>query len=104
MELQGHEHWYLRTQLYCEKDGSYILDQEMYVCHILNRYYRKDSIWGLPQEKDTSAPVDDIYKKENHPTAEQDKNKIAKWFPDLSMARAISSLLYCALNTRSDIL
>ena len=104
LELQGHAHWYLGTRLYREKDGSYILDQEMYVRHILNRYCGKDSTWGLPPEKDTPAPVDYVYTKANRPTTDQDRNTIEKRFPNLSMASAVSSLLYCALNTRSDIL
>ena len=104
LELQGHAHWYLGTRLYREQDGSYILDQEMYVRHVLNRYCGKDSTWGLPSEKDTPAPIDYVYSKDNRPTNEKDRQEIQEHYPDLSMASAVSSLLYCALNSRSDIL
>ena len=38
LELQGWSHWFLGTRLYREQDGSYLLDQENYVQHILKRY------------------------------------------------------------------
>jgi hypothetical protein len=104
LELQGHAHWFLGTRLYCEKDNSYIIDQETYAKHLLNRYCGKDSHWGLPPMQDTPAPVDYIYSKANRPSSDEEHAVIKKRFPVLSMASAISSLLYIALNTRSDIL
>ena len=103
LELQGNSHWFLGTRLYKEQDGSYILDQENYIRHILNRYCGKDSAWGLPSMQDTPAPIDYVYTKENRPT-DEDQRTIEKRFPGLSMASAVSSLLYAALNTRCDIL
>ena len=104
LELQGHAHWFLGTRLYREHDGSYFVDQETYAKHILNRYCGKDSPWGLPAMKDTPAPLDYVYSKANRPTTEDERKEIEKRFPGLSMASAVSSLLYIALNTRSDIL
>ena len=104
LELQGHAHWFLGTRLYREQDGSYFVDQETYAKHILNRYCGKESPWGLPAMKDTPAPLDYAYSKANRPESEEDKAEIEKRYPGLSMASAVSSLLYIALNTRSDIL
>ena len=104
LELQGWSHWFLGTRLYREADGSYVLDQENYIKHILNRYCGETSPWGLPSYQSTPAPTDYVYTKENRPKDEEEKRMIATKFPDLSMASAVSSLLYAALNTRSDIL
>ena len=104
LDLQGWSHWFLGTRLYREEDGSYLLDQENYVKHILNRYCGKDSPWGLPPMQETPAPVDYVYSKANRPQNEIEKAQIEKKYPGLSMASAVSSLLYVALNTRSDIL
>ena len=104
MELQGWSHWFLGTRLYREEDGSYLIDQENYVKHVLNRYCDKNSPWGLPSMRDTPAPVDYVYTVENRPNSEVEKAAISAKFPGLSMASAVSSLLYAALNTRCDIL
>ena len=104
LDLQGWSHWFLGTRLYREKDGSYILDQENYVKHILNRYCDKESLWGLPRMQSTPAPVDYVYSKSNRPQNEVESSEIEKRFKGLSMASAVSSLLYAALNTRCDIL
>ena len=42
-EVQGNAHWFLGTRIYRENDGSYLLDQETYSKHILNRYCGKES-------------------------------------------------------------
>ena len=104
LELQGHAHWFLGTRLYRERDGSYFVDQETYAKHVLNRYCHKDSPWGLPPMKSTPAPVDYVYSKSNRPVDEAEEKLIALKYPNLSMASAVSSLLYIALNSRSDIL
>ena len=104
LELQGHAHWFLGTRIYREKDGSYFIDQETYAKHVLNRYCGKESPWGLPAMKDTPAPLDYVYSKANRPQSDEEKAEIEKRFPGLSMASAVSSLLYISLNTRSDIL
>ena len=104
LETQGWSHWFLGTRLYREEDGSYMLDQGNYIKHILNRYCGKESQWGLPPMKNTPAPVDYIFSKTNRPDNDQEKEEIKKRFKGLSMASAVSSLLYAALNTRSDIL
>ena len=54
--------------------------------------------------RDTPAPVDYVYTVENRPNSEVEKAAISAKFPGLSMASAVSSLLYAALNTRCDIL
>ena len=74
------------------------------IVHILNRYCGKDSAWGLPPMQSTPAPVNYVYSKDNRPKTDEDKAEIEKRFKGLSMASAVSSLLYAALNTRSDIL
>ena len=56
LETQGWSHWFLGTRLYQEEDGSYILDQENYIQHILNRYCGKESVWGLLSMQTTPAP------------------------------------------------
>lgn len=104
LELQGHSHWFLGTRLYRENDGSYLLDQENYIKHVLNRYCGKDTPWGLPPMQNTPAPVDYVYSTENRPTSDEEKDLIARRFNGLSMPSAVSSLLYAALNTRCDIL
>ena len=104
IDLQGWSHWFLGTRLYREKDGSYFLDQENYIKHILNRYCGKETEWGLPPMKDTPAPVDYVYSKDNRPKTDEEKEIIKSRFKGLSMASAVSSLLYAALNTRNDIL
>ena len=104
LELQGHVHWFLGTKLYREQDGSYFIDQETYVKHILNCYCGKETPWDLTSMKDTPALLDCIYSKTNRLLTDDDKAKIKKCFPGLSMASAVSSLLYIALNTRCDIL
>ena len=104
LELQGYAHWFLGTRLHRFKDGSYTLDQETYTKHILNRYCGKETTWGLPPLKETPAPVEYVYTKENRPTTDLEKDLVKSRFPELSMASAVSSLLYLALNTRCDIL
>ena len=104
LDLQGWSHWFLGTRLYREKDGSYLLDQENYIRHILNRYCGKETPWGLPPMQNTPAPVDYVFSKKNRPESEEEKKIIAVRFKGLSMASAVSSLLYAALNTRNDIL
>ena len=104
LDLQGWSHWFLGTRLYREEDGSYLLDQENYIKHILNRYCSKETPWGLPPMQNTPAPVDYVYSKSNRPKSDEEKKEIADKFPGLSMASAVSSLLYAALNTRCDIL
>ena len=51
LEPQGWSHWFLGTRLCREKDGSYLLDKENYINHILNRYLycRKDTPWSHHQ-------------------------------------------------------
>ena len=104
LELQGWAHWFLGTRLYREEDGSYILDQENYIKHILNRYCGKDSPWGLPPVQSTPAPVDYSYSLSNRPNSDEERELVKTKFGGLSMPSAVSSLLYAALNTRSDIL
>jgi hypothetical protein len=104
LELQGHAHWFLGTRIYREQDGSYIIDQETYAKHILTRYCGPDTQWGLPAMQDTPAPVEYVYTKENRPSNDEEKLALEKKYPSLSMASAVSSLLYIALNTRCDIL
>ena len=104
LETQGWTHWFLGTRVYREEDGSYILDQESYIKHILNRYCGKESVWGLPPMQKTPAPVDYVYSKDNRPKNEMERQSIASKYKGLSMASAVSSLLYAALNTRPDIL
>ena len=104
LELQGWSHWFLGTRLYRENDGSYILDQETFVKHVLNRYCGNDSIWGLPPMQSTPAPIDYVFSKANRPKDAEEEQIIKTKYPGLSMASAVSSLLYVALNTRSDIL
>ena len=58
LELQGNAHWFLGTRIYREQDGSYIIDQETYAKHVLNRYCGPESPWGLPPMQETPAPVD----------------------------------------------
>ena len=104
LELQGHAHWFLGTRIYREKDGSYLIDQETYARHVLNRYCGKDSPWGLPPMKSSPAPLDYVYSKANRPTTDEDKKELSTKLEGLSMASAVSSFLYIVLNTRSDIL
>jgi hypothetical protein len=104
LELQGHAHWFLGTRLYRENDGSYIIDQETYAKHVLKRYCSADTPWGLPPMQDTAAPIDYVYTKENRPSTDEEREEITRKYPGLSMASAVSSLLYIAINSRCDIL
>ena len=104
LETQGWTHWFLGTRIYREENGSYLLDQESYIRHILNRYCGKESRWGLPPMQKTPAPVDYFYSKSNRPKDDSEREAIKNKFEGLSMASAVSSLLYAALNTRPDIL
>ena len=104
LEVQGWTHWFLGTRLYREQDGSYLLDQENYIKHILSRYCGKDSPWGLPPMQKTPAPVNYVFSKDNRPKSSEEREEIKSRFKGLSMASAVSSLLYAALNTRPDIL
>ena len=52
----------------------------------------------------TPASVDYDYSKSNRPQNDIERSEIEKKYKGLSMASAVSSLLYAALNTRSDIL
>ena len=70
----------------------------------MNRYCGKSTRWGLPPLQSTPAPVDYIYTQSNRPTTDEDKQLIKSRFDGLSMPSAVSSLLYAALDTRSDIL
>ena len=54
--------------------------------------------------KDTPAPSDYLFTKENRPQNEEEIKEIQNNFGDILMPSAVSSLLYLALNTRSDIL
>ena len=104
LETQGWSHWFLGTRLYREEDGSYLLDQENYIRHVLNRYCGKDSKWGLPPMQTTPAPLNYVYTKSNRPSDDKERAEVKSRFQGLSMASAVSSLLYAALNTRVDIL
>ena len=104
IDVLGWSHWFLGSRLYRDTDGSYYIDQENYIRHLLNRYCGKDAAWGLPEMQDTPAPVNYVYSKDNRPKTPQEKAAIQRKFPNLSMPSAVSSLLYAALNTRCDIL
>ena len=69
-------------------------DQETYAKHLLNRYCGKESPWGLPAMKDTPAPLDYVYSKANRPQSKDEEKEIEDKYPGLSMASAVSSLLY----------
>ena len=104
LETQGWSHWFLGPCLYREEDGSYFLDQENFIKHILNCYCGKDSQWGLPPMQKTPAPVDYIFSKAHRSDNYQEKDEIMRRFKGLSMASVVSLLLYTAVNTHSDIL
>jgi len=104
VEFLGHTHWFLGSRIYREEDGSYFIDQENYIRHVLNRYCSKEAPWGLPPMKDTPAPESYVYTKENRPKTDEEKAKLSQQYPGLSMPSAVSSLLYAALNSRPDIL
>jgi hypothetical protein len=78
------------------------VDQETYAKHVINRYCGPETPWGLPAMKDTPAPVDYVYTKANRPTTDEERQLISERYPELSMASAVSSLLYIALNMRCD--
>ena len=98
--------WFLDIRLYRGKDGSYIIDQKPYTKHILNRHCEKESPWGIPPMKTTPAPIDYVYSKANQLSNEEGDNDklISSRYPNLSKSSTVSSLLYIALNSRSDIL
>jgi hypothetical protein len=103
LEDQGHTHWYLSHRIYREKDGSYIMDQEQYSKHLLKKFFPDDAPWGASVFRDTPAPPDYIYSKENRPD-EDEKREIAKKYPNLKLSSIVCSLLYLALGTRCDLL
>ena len=104
LETQGWSHWFLGTWLYQEEGGSYLLDQESYIMHILNCYCGKESIWGLPPMQKSPAPMDYVFTKQNQPESDLERETIKSKYKGLSMASAVNFLLYAALNTRPDIL
>ena len=75
-----------------------------YILHMLKRYCGKDSLWGLPPFQSTPAPIDYCFFKDNRSKDDQERQLIANKYPNLSMSSAVSSLLYAAQNTCSDIL
>ena len=54
--------------------------------------------------KDAPAPIDYIFTMGNRPKNDEERKEVNEKYDGLSMASAVSSLLYLALNTRSDIL
>ena len=103
LEDQGYAHWYLSHRIYREKDGSYIMDQEQYTKHLLKKFFPEDAPWGAPVFRDTPAPLDYVFTKENRPD-ENEKKEIEDRYPDLKLSSIVCSLLYLALATRPDIL
>jgi hypothetical protein len=103
LEDQGHAHWYLSHRVYREKDGSYIIDQEQYTKHLLKKFFPEDAPWGSPVHRDTPAPLDYVFSKENRPE-EDEQAEIAKRYPNLKLSSIVCSLLYLALGTRCDLL
>ena len=85
-------------------DGSYSLDQMRYVLYLLEKYCPANSVWGKPQHRDTPAPLDYSFTRENEPKTEEEKRLIQQKYPGLQMSSAVCSLLYLALGTRCDIL
>jgi hypothetical protein len=61
-----------------ESDGSYLLDQETYAKHILNRFCGKHSEWDLPPMQSTPAPVGYIHSKSNRPQTDEERREIEK--------------------------
>ena len=85
-------------------DGSYSLDQMRYTLFLLDKYCPTNSAWGRPPHRDTPAPLDYSYTKDNQPQSEEERASIQKKYPGLQMSSAVCSLLYLALGTRCDIL
>ena len=103
LEDQGYAHWYLSHRIYREKDGSYLMNQGQYTRHLLKIFFREDAPWGAPVFRETLAPLDYVYSKENKPD-EEEKQDIVRRYPELKLSSIVCSLLYLALSTRPDIL
>ena len=103
LEDQGYTHWYLSHRIYREKDGSFIMDQEQYTRHLLKKFFPENAPWGSPTHRDTPAPLDYVFSKDDRPD-EKEQVLIKKKYPGLKLSSIVCSLLYLALSTRPDIL
>ena len=70
---------------------------------MLKKFFPDDAPWGSPTYHDTPAPPDYVYTKENRPD-EEEKSLIKKTYGDLKLSSIVCSLLFLAINTRSDLL
>ena len=79
------------------------MDQEQFTRHSLKKFFPEDAPWGAPLFRDTPAPLDNVYSKENKHD-EEEKLEIVRRYPELKLSSIVCSLLYLALSTRPDIL
>ena len=67
-------------------DGSYTIDQSLFVQSILRRFCPADAPYGLPVYKDTPAPIKYQARVSNRPT-ENEKQIIRKRYGKLSLSQ-----------------
>ena len=85
-------------------DGSYSLDQMRYTLFLLDKYCPTNSPWGRPPHRDSPAPPNYAFTKDNQPKSDEEHKAIKDKYPGLQMSSAVCSLLYLAMGTRCDIL
>jgi hypothetical protein len=101
--FNGPAQWFLQMRIYRYSCGSISLDQHRYALNIVICYNPPDAPWGVPPFRETPAPPDYVFTKENRPTPEQVK-EIERRFKGLHFRSAVCSILYLAFGTRPDIM
>ena len=82
ISFNGPAQWFLQMRIYKYSCGSISLDQQRYALNIVDRYNPPEAPWGVPQFRETPAPLDYVFTKKNRPTAEQ-KAEIERRFKGL---------------------
>ena len=104
VEDMGSAHWFLGSRIHRYNHGSYTMDQIRFTKTILNKFCPSDAPWGQPVFRDTPAPPNYIYSKENRPKNAEEERQIILAYPGLSYPSVVCTLLYLALGTRGDLL
>ena len=104
VNILGRANWFLQMRIHHHSDGSISFDQHRYVLNLLRRFTSDDAQYGTPRFRDTPAPPEYAYSKENRPVTEEDHRVIQDKYPGLDFRSCLCTILYLAYSTRSDIL
>jgi len=104
VNILGQAHWFLQMRIHHHADGCISIDQHRYVLNLLQRFCNTSSPYGIPKFRDTPAPPEYVFTKENRPSTQQDHDEISSKYPGLDFRSCLCTILYLAYSTRADIL